>query len=239
MAGSINKLLLGYAVVMTTGLAAMTASRALGAAERTAFTEIDVQRINVVEKDGTLRLVISNTDRFPGVIHRGKNHPHPDRRTAGMLFYNEEGTENGGLIFGGRRDEKGRVVGSLGHLSFDQYEQDQVVALNQSESGAGRRAGLTISDRPDKFLPYEELGRLGALSEAERAATVERLVASGAVGGKTRLFAGKTADRVSTVRLSDAEGRARLVLQVAPDGAASIQFLDAAGKVVRTVSPEG
>jgi hypothetical protein len=37
--------------------------------------------------------------------------------------------------------------------------------------------------------------------------------------------------------LRDAKGRQRLVLTVDPAGNASIQFLDEAGKVVRTVTP--
>ena len=41
-------------------------------AANTKFEEIDVERINVVEKDGKLRLVISNRERSPGPIAYGK-----------------------------------------------------------------------------------------------------------------------------------------------------------------------
>jgi hypothetical protein len=67
--------------------------------DRQKFAEIDVERINLVEPDGTLRMVISNKSKFPGIIIKGKETPHPDRNTAGMLFFNDEATENGGLIF--------------------------------------------------------------------------------------------------------------------------------------------
>jgi len=40
------------------------------------------------------------------------------------------------------------------------------------------------------------------------------------------------------VSLADAEGRPRLILKVEPDGNASIEFLDASGKVVQRVAPE-
>ena len=46
-----------------------------------------------------------------------------------------------------------------------------------------------------------------------------------------RVFVGKSTDRVARVSLADAEGRPRLVLKVEPDGGASIEFLDASGKV--------
>jgi hypothetical protein len=50
------------------------------------FEELDVQRLNLVEPDGA--------------IIRGKEHAHT-RPDAGLLFFNDEGTEDGGLIFSG------------------------------------------------------------------------------------------------------------------------------------------
>lgn len=40
--------------------------------ERHVFGTINVQRINVVEPNGTLRMVISDQSRFPGAIVKGK-----------------------------------------------------------------------------------------------------------------------------------------------------------------------
>ena len=82
------------------------------------FDEINVQRINVVEPNGTLRMVISDHAKLPGIIVRGKERAF-SRPQAGMIFYNDEGSENGGLIFGGHRNDKGEVVDSGGSLSFD------------------------------------------------------------------------------------------------------------------------
>ena len=69
-----------------------------------AFDEIKVDRIDVIEPDGTLRIVVSDHDRMPAVMVKGKESPKVDRPQAGMLFYDDEGTENGGLVFGGRRN---------------------------------------------------------------------------------------------------------------------------------------
>ena len=85
MGARLNRLLLGYSVVMTTAMVGLFATQAISQPDKQAFGEIDVQRINIREADGTLRMVISNTDRMPGIIHKGVNHPHPNRKTAGML----------------------------------------------------------------------------------------------------------------------------------------------------------
>lgn len=225
-----------YSAVATTLLGAFVVTQAVGKPEATALDTLDVKRINVREDDGTLRMVIANTSRFPGLIIRGEEHPHPDRTTAGMLFFNDEGTENGGLIFGGRRGADGKVE-SYGHLSFDQFEQDQVIALNHGEEDGARTAGLTISDRPDASM-LETMRRLDGLTGAAREAEIAKLRAENGVG-QPRAFLGKDEYRASALDLKDAEGRTRLRLHVAADGAASIQFLDEAGRITRTMTPEG
>src|SRR5450432_581455 len=93
-----QRLLAIYSATLTGVLAILLLT---GAAKKPRFDEIDVQRINVVEPDGTLRMVISNHARLPGIIVRGKEQQFA-RPQAGVLFYNDEATENGGLIFGGR-----------------------------------------------------------------------------------------------------------------------------------------
>jgi hypothetical protein len=114
--------------------------------EKQRFTEIDVQRINVVEPNGNLRMVISNRERSIGPIYKGKPFGYPGGTRPGIIFFNDEGTENGGLTFSGRRLPDGRVSASTG-MSFDQFDQDQVVVLSFREEGPQRRLGLTFADR--------------------------------------------------------------------------------------------
>ena len=116
------------------------------AAKTQNFDEIDVRRINVREPDGTLRLVISDRARLPGVIVRGKEHPPVDRPHAGMLFYDDEGSENGGLLFGGHRNARGEVVDSGGSLTFDRYAGSQVVQLAGVDDSTNHIVGLIVSD---------------------------------------------------------------------------------------------
>ena len=115
-----------FAVTLLTGLAE---SR-----QRQKFAEIDVERINVVEPDGALRMVISNKASFPGIIIKGKETPHPDRKTAGMPSTMKVRRTVADYL-GGSKDAAGKVS-SYGHLSFDRYEQDQVFASMQKRTAA-------------------------------------------------------------------------------------------------------
>jgi len=196
----------------------------------TSIKELDVQRINVREPDGTLRMTISNSATAPGLIFKGKEHAFSNRQAAGLLFFNDEGTETGGLLFGGAK--KGPHVSSGGHLSFDQYEQDQVISLDQTEESGRRRAGLTFFDRPATPIPLDLIDKL---TTPEGDTEYEKLKGSGGFG-YPRLFIGKTEDRASTVVLRDAKGLARLKLTVTPAGAASIEFIDESGKIVRRIA---
>ena len=57
--------------------------------------------------------------------------------------------------------------------------------------------------------------------------------------GRQRLYVGKTRDKESAVMLSDAMGRPRILMHVTADGAATIDFLDEKGGVVRSIKPQG
>ncbi len=237
MAISLNKIMLAYSAGLTTLLAGVMATHAFSEPSHQVFDTLDVHRINLVENDGTLRMVIANKAHFPGAIFKGKEYPHPNRDTAGMIFFNDEGTENGGLIFGGKTDKDGKVS-SFGHLSFDQYEQDQVVTLDQSEYDGHRAAGLGVNDYPSQPMDIETLSKIESMPDGpEKKAAIAKVIASGA-GGAHRAFFGKQSG-VALLALQDAKGKPRLVLKVTPEGEATIQFLDADGKVQRTVTPAG
>ncbi|WP_220700103.1 hypothetical protein [Sphingobacterium puteale] len=81
--------------------------------ENQKFSKIDVERINIVEKDGTVKMVITNVDRFPNGTSKINNRPtNADRKKrSGMLFFNEEGIECGGFIYDGRKTENGHSAG--------------------------------------------------------------------------------------------------------------------------------
>jgi hypothetical protein len=195
------------------------------------FDELTVGRINVLDADGTLRLVISNKDRMhPGVID-GRTIVR-ERPVAGLLFFNEAGDEVGGLTFTGR-EVSGGTRANAG-IMFDQYKQDQTIGISYSENGGRRTAGLQVWDRPESSLGdlVEKLNAAGKISDPAEREKAVAAIRAGAPPAPRRLFAGKLPDKSATVVLADANGKARLTLTVDPDGNPRIEFLDAEGKVV-------
>src|SRR5688572_18755284 len=186
--------------------------------------ELTVQRLNVVDANGTLRFVLSNKDKMhPGVMDGVTiNRPRP---VAGMLFFNDEGDEVGGLTYTGT-DDNGRRANA--GLMFDQLKQDQTIGIQYSESGGQRSAGLTVWDRSET-QPLSELikglNEANALPEGPQRDEAVKAVRAKAQPGPRRLFVGKNTDKAATVSLADAGGKPRLVLSVGADGTAAIDFL--------------
>ena len=76
-------------------------SRARSAADASADKRFDVitaERINIVDADGKPRLVISNTARFPECSRSRQEHKRSIGDNTGMLLYDVDGTETGGLV---------------------------------------------------------------------------------------------------------------------------------------------
>jgi len=198
------------------------------------FDEITVHRINVVEPDGTIRLVLTNTANSPGIYIKNKEYPHPNnRKSAGLLFFDEEGTEDGGLSYGISKDAAGHVTGSDGHLSFDQYMQDQIFTIDAGRDGDKKYSLLRMDDRGDYPImeALEAITRITKLPENQREAELKKFLETHP-GDHPRVILGRARDGGSVLQLKDPEGRDRLVLRVAPDGTPKLQFLDATGKVV-------
>src|SRR5919199_1235573 len=120
------RLLRAHALVTTPLVVVLALGAFRQGARKARFTEIDVERINVVEPDGKLRMVIANRPRSIGPIYKGKPFGYPGGSRPGIIFFNDEGSENGGLTFSGRRNPDGTYQASTG-LSFDQFNQDQIL----------------------------------------------------------------------------------------------------------------
>ncbi len=227
------RLLQAYAALSFCALAFLSLTAFTQPPPTQKIDELTVERLNVVDANGTLRLVISNKDRMhPGVVDGvAIDRPRP---LAGLIFFNDEGDEVGGLVVAGT-DDGGRRATAL--LAFDQLKQDQTVGISYNEADGRRSAGLSVWDRSDQplsdFIPA--LNAANALPpgpERDRAVQAARTAAPPA---PRRVFVGKENDRSATVSLADAEGNARLVLKVAADDGASIEFLDADGKTVQRI----
>ena len=144
---------------------------------------------------------------------------------------NDEGTEMGGLIFGGQKDSNGEVHHE-GHLSFDQYDQDQIFAIDAGQSGTQKRSIMVFSDRGDYPIQgvFDASTRIRSLPPAERQAATRQFLEAHP-GDYERVLIGRATDGSAIVQLKDVKGRDRIVLRVA-DGPPLMQFLDENGKVI-------
>lgn len=221
-----------YALGATLALV-LLGTAAFARSDHPRFDEIDVERINIVEKDGKYRMILSNRDRSPGPIAYMKPFGYPGGSRPGIIFFNDEGTENGGLTFTGKT-ENGRFASS-GHFSFDQYNQDQVIYMQYIDDNGQRRMGLTVADRAD--VPILDLVKtmdsIKKLPQAEQAAAARTLQEpkNGVPLFAQRVYVGRDVSKAAVLNLSDRLGKTRIKLQVDSLGTPSLEFLDASGRV--------
>ncbi|REC47244.1 hypothetical protein DRF67_11525 [Chryseobacterium pennipullorum] len=200
------------------------------------FEEIDVERINIIEKDGTLRMTISNRERSPSPLYKGKSFGLKGGDRTGLIFFNEEETEVGGLIFSGKTDINGKYT-AIGHLSFDQHNQNQTLYLSYGDRNGKRKMGLNIDDWQDSPIFSEwnqQYHQAAKITDAEeRNKKIKELMEPrpGEPAFAKRVFVGRDEQKKATVMLADRAGKPRLRLSVEAGGDAKIDFLDEKGNV--------
>lgn len=199
--------------------------------------ELNVERLNIVEADGRIRMVLANGQRQADAIVEGTVIVPGHQRPAGLIFFNEEGSELGGLVYSGRTVD-GQTQ-AIGGLTFDRYNQDQTVQMHYAENGASYLAGVRVIDRPATSLaPVADLSeRRQATTDPAARAELERQMMERMGIAAERMFVGRTPDNRASLVLSDSQSRARLVLSVDSEGSARVQFLDEDGTVVRELTP--
>lgn len=218
-----------YSIVATLIFAAAFVGVTALQGRRARFGEIDVERINVIEKDGRLRMVISNEKRQHPGISNGKIIPRKGSRPPGMIFFNHLGDEMGGLIFG---DNGGN--GHFGSLTFDKVRNDQAMGFRYLESDNGTyQSGIEMWQQPNipgdvMMAKYEEASKIA--DEAKRKAAIQELIDNRQLT-TNRLFLGKRRDDTLLLSMADIKGNTRIRLKVAPDGTPGLEFLDEAGQV--------
>jgi hypothetical protein len=231
-----------WLAVLSVALVLMMRGNAAAERKVTDFDEINVHRINIIEPDGKPRVIISDRASMAGLYWGGKEYRHPTRNEGGFLFFNDEGTEVGGMTFSNR--QRGDNFAASSSLLFDQFHQDQTLGFTYGEENGKRMAGIRVWDRPDQsLLPVIELSdKLArATTDEERAAIHDQIQEVAKSWGDhpapERFFAGKMMDD-SVVKLNDKQGRPRLLLKVNGAGSASVEFLDETGKVVKRISDQ-
>lgn len=203
------------------------------------FDEITVKKIKVVEPDGTLRAVLSSSAGF-NFGQRAQNGPI---RIAGLMFYNEEGEETGGLVYRGRAIPGGQDADCT--LTFDQYRQDQNVYLHHEEKKDAQmfriEDGLTINQRPDFTAEKEEYsiyGQMQKLPEAQRDELQLKSAQAGKIFARRLFFGVQRGDQDGKaynnagVFIKNKWGRDAIKIYVDDNNTPPFQVLDKLGKSV-------
>lgn len=217
-----------YALVATLFCAVFLLSAFAFQNKKQKFEEIDVQRINVLDKDGKLRMVISGKDsQHPGIAE-GKVIDRK-RPVAGMLFFDHEGNECGGLIF----DENGGK-GHFVSLTYDKVYNSETMRLQHLENDKGEySAGLEIWDRGNVKASESKIRGEAILKMpegAEKQEALKQFIDNGEDGAQ-RIVVKKLRDKTALIALADTKGKPRIKMSVAPDGTPKLDFLDESGKV--------
>ncbi|HTI62655.1 MAG TPA: hypothetical protein VL524_04040 [Gemmatimonadaceae bacterium] len=229
-----------YASVTTAMMVVLSLAAFRHVPQNAKFGEIDAERINIVEPNGMYRMVISNRPRSIGPIYKGKPFGYKGGTRPGIIFFNDEGTENGGLTFVGSRSADGKYSAST-HMSFDQFNSDQVLNLDYRDENGRRLVGFSVNDRApvDIYDFVKARDSIGAIKDSvARAAALDSLVAprNGVPLAAQRLFVGRDAAQSAIVNLADRNGKPRLRLVVDSTGAARIEFLDPRGRVTYSLA---
>lgn len=208
----------------------------------TRFTEIDVERINIVERDGTVKMIITNVERFPNgpAIINGRPTNESRKQRSGMLFFNEDGIECGGFIYDGQKTENGHSSGLS--LTYDQYDGDQVMQLlTQDYQRGGQRfvsSSLAFNDRPaqeSQLTTMEIMKELEALRQTDPQAMQRKYneyEEAGLVGGVPRVILGKTRSQNNGLFLFDDQGQPKAMFYVDKENNAKLDFFDDQGNVI-------
>jgi hypothetical protein len=168
------------------------------------FDTLTVQRINIVDANGKTRLVIANSARFPDVEIRGKVMKRSIHDEAGLVFYDVNGHETGGLVLTKLRDE------DVANMTFDYtYQQTDGVRVIKQESpdGAHWHGGFEVFDRN----PYEP--------ENESSQGVQRIALL-------------DEDHNAQLLISDVQGHPRIRIGVDTNGTPAIVMLNPDGKEI-------
>jgi hypothetical protein len=208
-------------------LRAEDAARAAGVeAPPAAIDELTVKRINVVEDDGTLRIVIGNSTHGRTLPVRGRLVEHPGRTaSAGLLFMNDEGTECGGLEYRGRSGADGKQ--QSGYLTVDDYEQNESLRFGMVQNGGSSAKFVEFSDRPGWSIAdlVQELEK----AEPGEAAEIQARYAGDEGYGVSRLRLAREEDGSVGLVLRDGGGRDRLRLVVPAEGEPVVEVVDGDG----------
>lgn len=202
------------------------------------IAEITTERLNIVGKDGNKYVVLSNPEKqaLPTVDGKPIDPEQTERNVAGLLFFNEEGDEIGGLVYGIDSADSYQL------LTFDQRKNDQIMTLTKDEyleDGQWKKQyGLLLQERSDKPSPeiISELNDIKKIQDSvAREKAYDTFYSQPENTAPQRLFVGRTYSEKVGLFLMDKENKPRLQIYLDAQGEPHIESLDTEGnkKIVR------
>lgn len=206
------------------------------------FGTIDVERINIVEADGTVKMVITNVEQFPNgkTSINGRPVNSGRKKRSGMLFFNEEGMECGGFIYDGAKREDGHSSGLS--LTYDQYDGDQVMQLLTTDVSKGDKrmvtSALTFNDRAPNETQQglkDIMAELDTIQDrAVRQQKYKEYQEKGLIGSTPRIMIGKTRSENNGLFLFDKNGMPKAMFYVDNDNKVRLEAFDDKGNVTHS-----
>jgi len=215
---------------------------AFKANENKKFGTIDVERINIVESDGTVKMIITNVEQFPnGTTTVNNKEVTKDRKKrSGMLYFNEDGLECGGFIYDGTKNENGHSSGLS--LTYDQYDGDQVMQLLTTDVGKGDKrrvtSALTFNDRATNETQQGAKNIMKELKSIKdkklRKQKYQEYADQGLIGAKTRIMLGKTRSQNNGLFLFGDNGKTKAMFYIDKNNNVKLEVYDDQGKVTNS-----
>ncbi|NIG53975.1 hypothetical protein [Chitinophaga sp. Cy-1792] len=222
-----------YTIISSSLFLVFILSSFIGKDKNLTADEITVKRITVVGEDNLPRVVISNETRQHSGRMDGKDYPKRER-PAGMIFFNNQGDECGGLVYAVTKEKNSTNSGMS--FTMDNYRDDQVIQILNDETYENGKAkiqrgitineyplGTNIEDRNAKFKALESIA-----DPKERDAKMEEVFEK--EGPKRRLFIGRGRNNDNGLFLYDAKGKPKMKLYVDKNGNPKIEVIDSTGQ---------
>ena len=198
------------------------------------FDELVVKKITVIGEDNLPRMVLSNETRQHSGRMNGKDWAKRER-PSGIIFFNNQGDECGGLVY--KATEKdGKIVSGMS-FTMDNYKDDQVIQILNDEYYANGKStierGISINQFPEGTNIDERNRKLDELqkieNEKERKEKIRELFKN--EGSVNRLFMGRTKGNSSGLFLSGPDGKPKMMIYVDEKGNPKIQTFNEKGEI--------
>ena len=201
--------------------------------ENEIIPEITTERLNIVGKDGNKFVVLSNPEKQAFATINGEpiNPEQSERNIAGLLFFNEDGDEIGGLVYGIDSTDSYQL------LTFDQRKNDQIMALRKDEyfeDGKWKKQyGLLLQERSEKQsnVIVSEFNKIRSIKDSiVREKELENFYNDPENLAPQRLFIGRTYSENVGLFLMDKNNKPRLQIYLDENGAPHIESFDENGE---------